>query len=724
MNFINLRLLLISVFVLILNACGGEESGAPAQADIIVINSLQINQQNNLLPVGLEIQLTAQANMSDGDVLDVTTNPNVAWKSSNTAIAAVNTTGLVTGLTKGSVIITASGTNKYGNYFEATTSVEVTDAKVIGLQVTPPKQDVVVGLTAEFVATAILSDNTTLNVTNFSQLTWASSDQSIATINNQPEIKGQAVGVSPGEVLITASGTANGESFSATAELIVNNKSITGLRIDAKSASVPIGLEYPFTAYAEFSDGSSKDVTADPAVTWKSLNEDIAAFLSKERTGVATGISTGIAKINATGIVNGTSFSDTVSLSVTDAVVTQLDVTPDRQEVVEGLTVPFTAVAFLSDGDVKTVTDNAELNWSSLDTSVATVSNTIGSKGIVTGIRTGESTIRAFTIVNGKPFSDDVIVEVNNATVTQLDISPKNTSIRLGDMQPFSAMATFDNGKVIDVTNDPALSWSSSDPQVASITTNQNGNNGVATGVNPGAVMINAQGVVQRNILYDTTQLEVTPPTLTAIKITPSSAKALSLGRTTTETKKYMEATKQLTATGVYSDGTEQNLTNSVTWSSSNANAISVTSAGLIKAGQSGDATITATSSNVSASVSARAMPWIDVFKKPDTTRRSHADATTFCSNLGFRLGSVNEMKALFVDATLSSAAYPDSGTSINNGMCAVHGWPIGGSCGGSSNGYWTAYSGSGSYYTVHMNSGERITSGSSTGYYTACILY
>src|SRR6185437_17111786 len=60
--------------------------------------------------------------------------------------------------------------------------------------------------------------------------------------------------------------------------------------------------------------------------------------------------------------------------------------------------------------------------------------------------------------------------------------------------------------------------------------------------------------------------------------------------------------TQQYTATGTYSNGTTQNITSSVTWTSSNIGAATVSSGGLAKGVAAGTATITATSGSKSGS--------------------------------------------------------------------------------------------------------------------------
>lgn len=113
----------------------GEDNGG----NITDITALQVTPANSRIPVGFERQLTVLAHMSDGSVFDVTDDHNVSWSSSDASIATVDSTGLVTGVNAGIIIMVASGTNVSGQHIEATAQVDVTNGRMTGLQVTLPQ---------------------------------------------------------------------------------------------------------------------------------------------------------------------------------------------------------------------------------------------------------------------------------------------------------------------------------------------------------------------------------------------------------------------------------------------------------------------------------------------------------------------------------------------------------------------------------------------------------
>lgn len=120
---------------------------------------------------------------------DDATNKTVIWSSSNTAVAMVSNVGVITAVGAGNCIITASS----GNVIE---SVIVTVKKPVE-QVVLNKTEVTIkeGETFSFVCTIVPNDASEKNIT------WTSSDSSIATVNNN----GTVTGIKAGTCTIKAS---------------------------------------------------------------------------------------------------------------------------------------------------------------------------------------------------------------------------------------------------------------------------------------------------------------------------------------------------------------------------------------------------------------------------------------------------------------------------------------------------------------------------------------
>ncbi|MFM2625751.1 Ig-like domain-containing protein, partial [Vibrio owensii] len=551
----------------------------------VVENSLQVTPPSASIPAGLTQAYQAQVTLTDGNVLDVTTDPALSWSSSDTAVATIDTnTGIATGVTPGTVTITASGTAS-GVSFTQTVELTVTDATVVenSLQVTPPSASIPAGLTQAYQAQVTLTDGNVLDVTTDPALSWSSSDTAVATIDTNTGI---ATGVTPGTVTITASGTASGVSFTQTVELTVTDATVVenSLQVTPPSASIPAGLTQAYQAQVTLTDGNVLDVTTDPALSWSSSDTAVATI--DTNTGIATGVTPGTVTITASGTASGVSFTQTVELTVTDATVVEnsLQVTPPSASIPAGLTQAYQAQVTLTDGNVLDVTTDPALSWSSSDTAVATIDT---NTGIATGVTPGTVTITASGTASGVSFTQTVELTVTDATVVEnsLQVTPPSASIPAGLTQAYQAQVTLTDGNVLDVTTDPALSWSSSDTAVATIDTNT----GIATGVTPGTVTITASGTASGVSFTQTAELTVVDGVLINLREIRQPCSDNS-------SEYFSQIPIGFTILGEYSNGDVKDVTNLVTWTTSNSAIATIdASSGVMIGHNSGSVIITAT---------------------------------------------------------------------------------------------------------------------------------
>jgi uncharacterized protein YjdB len=166
-------------------------------------------------------------------------------------------------------------------------------------------------------------------------------------------------------------------------------------------------------------------------------------------------------------------------------------------------------------------------------------------------------------------------------------VTPANPSIPIGVTQQFTATGYYNDQTSHDITTE--VTWSSSNPSVATVNSS-----GLATAVSLGTATITATSATPSS--YSTTgssgstTLTVTTTNLSSVAVTPVNP-SISVG-----------AIQQFTATGTYSNGTSNDITTQVTWSSSNPSVATVDSTGLAIAVSIGTTTITATSGSISAS--------------------------------------------------------------------------------------------------------------------------
>jgi Bacterial Ig-like domain (group 2)/Abnormal spindle-like microcephaly-assoc'd, ASPM-SPD-2-Hydin len=285
----------------------------------------------------------------------------------------------------------------------------------------------------------------------------------------------------------------------------------------------------------------------------------------------------------ATGVRPGTlSFKDsannspqTVTLSGTGAPPTlvSIAVSPASASIPWGNTQQFGAVGTYSDGSMQDLTGS--VTWSSTIAAVAGVA----SSGLATSTGTGTT---AITATSGSITGSATLVVTAPALVS-IAVTPANPSFALGTTQQLTATGTYTDGSTLDVTK--SVKWNTGDPSIATVN-----NHGLATSVAVGSTSISAVSAA----ITGSTTLSVSPATLVSIAVTPAIP-TIPLG-----------TTQQFAATGTFTDGSTQDVTNTVEWISDSPAVATISnvpsSQGLATGAGTGSATIRATSGSVSGS--------------------------------------------------------------------------------------------------------------------------
>ncbi|MGY6039327.1 beta strand repeat-containing protein [Aeromonas sp. AE23HZ002T15] len=505
----------------------------------LAISQIQIIPASVQLAKGTTTQLTAIATFTDQSTQDISTQ--AAWLSGNNAIATVDNTGLVTGVAAGTVTLSATLLG-----VTATTSLQVNNASPTALQVIPAVSTIALGTRSQLQAIATFSDGSTQDVS--AQALWSSDNPVIASVDSQGQVSGNGIG--------QASITATLGSVSRSVSLTITNAIATALQVTPPNASLPVGGKLQFQAVATFSDNSTQDVTNQ--VNWNSTDISVATI---DLGGEATAVNTGGSNISA--LFHGVS-SNTVLLVVTNATVSSVQVVLNggNGTLAKGSSVQFKAQAVLSDGSTLDVSNQAA--WVSSDPTKVT----IDTQGLATGVAVGTSTITAS--VNGVT-SAGTVLTVTNATVSQIQITPPTLTLAKGTKGKLTAIATYSDNTTQDISN--LVDWNSSDIGVATVNLS-----GEVTAVTIGsATLTGSVGSVTSNPV----SLSVTNPSVNQIDLS-ATASTLAAGTKT-----------QLTAVASYSDGSSQNITGLVSWSSSDSNVATVDTSGEVTAVAPGTATIT-----------------------------------------------------------------------------------------------------------------------------------
>ena len=217
------------------------------------INAIEIVDAGPFIPTlvtGVTVDPVA-ANLDTGDTVLLTatvtpldaTDSGVSWQSSDTSIASVDSNGLVTSLTPGSVDITVT-TNDGG--FVATSNITVSDVSVTGVLVSPGS--LTLGLNEIQTLTATVSPTDATN----KLVDWSSSDSGVVSVNPSGQIEGLSAGVA------TITATSVDGSFTSTSTVTVDN-SFSGLTLD--SVSDQQGIEGSNVSLQLSSSGGSPSET-------------------------------------------------------------------------------------------------------------------------------------------------------------------------------------------------------------------------------------------------------------------------------------------------------------------------------------------------------------------------------------------------------------------------------------------------------------------------------
>ena len=170
----------------------------------VPVTGVSVSPTSATLSVGGTQQLTRTISPANA------TNQNVTWSSSNTSVATVNSSGLVTAVAAGTATITV--TTQEGN-FTATSAITVntTNVPVTGVSVSPTSATLNVGGTQQLTRTISPANATNQNVT------WSSNNTSVATVNSS----GLVTSVAAGSATITV--TTQDGGFTATSSITVNS---------------------------------------------------------------------------------------------------------------------------------------------------------------------------------------------------------------------------------------------------------------------------------------------------------------------------------------------------------------------------------------------------------------------------------------------------------------------------------------------------------------------
>lgn len=310
----------------------------------------------------------------EAEVVPAGASQRMIWRSGNTKVATVSSSGLVTAKRVGKVLIGArpAGLNRWTRC-----TVRIIDSgrptsialstKALSLQVGGSEQVKAVLLPAS-------ADQT---------VRWTSNRPSVASVTSD----GVIVARKAGTALVRAVSTRN-SSLRATLKVTVGAQAKpTQLILTPSASTLEVGATRQMIATPVPSD-------ANASVVWKSSNTSVATVSSK---GLVTAKKPGTVRIRAISKVKSSVYKDIKITIVDPMAVTGVEINPVSSVLELDESVTLTAT-------VRPEGAAAEVEWSSSNTSVAKVT----SSGKVTGMRVGKAVITA----SAGGFKDTITISV------------------------------------------------------------------------------------------------------------------------------------------------------------------------------------------------------------------------------------------------------------------------------------------------------------------------
>jgi trimeric autotransporter adhesin len=539
------------------------------------------------------IAFAATGIFSDGSRLPLR-GATTVWTSSDVAVATVSSDGVLTPIANGKVQITATDE---ATAVSGTATFTVTGLAVSAVSVAPPSMDLPQGFQGTFRATVLYGRSSGRFLTNqhSDTVVWSVSDPKVASVSDA----GIVTALKTGQATIWATERSSGVVGSAVLNVTSDRRvelQVTCAQGKQLACRVPADGSLTLKAVATAITNTRRPVQLSWIPTWTSSDESIAtvsstqqptctplqlksrsASCSQETNGEVVGVSPGTVTITATDPVSG--LSDSVTVVVGAALpLMKVEVNPVLSSESSGrtrasaLNLPvgadqaYSATAFY--GSKKAVTAKVDVTsraaWTSSKPNNATVSNDSDSAGVVSGVSAGNATISA--TFGGQAGSAKVTVLA--APPRSIEVSPQTSGIPNRTTQQLTATGLYAIGPKgksallkFDITRN--VLWTSS--TVGVHVSNAVGSEGLATARQTGTAVITATDAVTG--ISGKAWITVTPAVLRSLTISPASLK-VAVG-----------STLQFTARGTLSDGTRQDMTSAVLWTSTSKSVARVSNA-------------------------------------------------------------------------------------------------------------------------------------------------
>lgn len=365
-------------------------------------------------------------------------------------------------------------------------------------------------------------------------LTWVSDHPDVASVDNEGNVTARKAGTATVTVKVA-------ENVTAVCKVTVISR-VTGISLSETTVELKPGETHQLTATVLPQNASNAEVT------WYSDKESVAKV---SQSGLVSAVSTGEATIHVVTSDGGKMATCLVKVG-----------TP-----VKGITLSISSkTLYVGDPSLDisatltpaNATDKS-LEWSSSDPEVASIAPGAALHAVIKPLKPGKTTITATTKDGGFTASCEVTVKRH---VSGVSLNKASLTLYVGETESLAATVAPEDA------SDKTVAWSSDNSAVASVS------NGKVTANKPGTAVIK----VVTNDLSKEAACTVT---------VKRHAESVELSQK--EIKLYLGENRSLTATVLPSDASDKN----VTWSSSNPNVATVSTAGNVVSKSVGTTVIT-----------------------------------------------------------------------------------------------------------------------------------
>lgn len=365
-------------------------------------------------------------------------------------------------------------------------------------------------------------------------LTWVSDHPDVASVDNEGNVTARKAGTATVTVKVA-------EKVTAVCKVTVISR-VTGISMSETTVELKPGEKHQLEATVLPQNASNAEVT------WYSDKESVAKV---SQSGLVSAVSTGEATIHVVTSDGGKMATCLVKVG-----------TP-----VKGITLSISSkTLYVGDPSLDisatltpaNATDKS-LEWSSSDPEVASIAPGAALHAVIKPLKPGKTTITATTKDGGFTASCEVTVKRH---VSGVSLNKASLTLYVGETESLAATVAPEDA------SDKTVAWSSDNSAVASVS------NGKVTANKPGTAVIK----VVTNDLSKEAACTVT---------VKRHAESVELSQK--EIKLYLGENRSLTATVLPSDASDKN----VTWSSSNPNVATVSTAGNVVSKSVGTTVIT-----------------------------------------------------------------------------------------------------------------------------------